>query len=167
MVGSGGTSADTSGNGGDAGGDSDPRCSVVWGTPKADPSFNGLRGTLNGQPLDSSDADATVSYCAADGPPATPNLRTYVSLPGMSLWFDATCGARVTTPNETDWHQLEIELSATVTKSAPPNVGGYVENVRAIGHVRLEGQSLDGPFSLDADFDLAVGIVDPCILPPG
>jgi hypothetical protein len=93
-------------------------------------------------------------------------LNVYVPLPGMSLWFGAGCTASVTTPNETDWHELEADVSAEVAKP-PPAESGLADPPTASGHVRLQGQSGDGPFELDADFYFDIGVKDPCIRLPG
>ena len=55
----------------------------------------------------------SASYCRKDGPPEVANLAVYVPLPGMSLWF-SSCGASITTPNDTEWHALESQLSDAI-----------------------------------------------------
>jgi hypothetical protein len=167
-------SCGASSNEGDAGGAaSDARCMLAWGTP-TDPGYRGLRGTLNGQALsvDGTDVRGGIAFNFANGPgPAPEPDDIYIPLPGLSLWLERGCGARVTSPDDTIWHELDIQLSGSVAKPVSSNIvvgngqPGFSATVMS-GHVRLEGQALDGPVSLDADFCLDANVADSCAPPP-
>jgi hypothetical protein len=172
IAGAGGTSSLPIGNSGGAPDATlDSSCGVERATPKTDPGFRGVRGTLNGEPFSAEDGDARASipYCPKDGFPAEANLLTYVPLPGQTLWF-GVCGAKVTSPDETDWHALETHLSADVERPMfatpseddfnPPLVVG--PNGFVSGHVKLQGQDMNGPFVFEADFYLEVFVDNPC-----
>jgi hypothetical protein len=164
--GSGGANGHAVGSEAGAGGEA-ADCGAVWGTAASDPGYRGIRGTFNGQALDvdGKDTSARVAFCLENGPGPVPDLNIYFPLPGLSVNVDHGCQARVTSPNETMWHELELELAADVTKPAPnasdawsdPSAPTWSEqSVVASGNFRLTGRSGDGPFELAADFYLDV-----------
>ena len=164
--GSGGANGHSPGNEAGAGGEA-ADCGAVWGTPPSDPGYRGIRGTLNGQPLeiDGKDTSVRIAFCLENGPGPVPDLNIYFPLPGSSVNVDHGCEARVTSPNETTWHALETEISADVTEPTPnasdawsdPSVLAWSEQPGvASGTLRLHGESGDGPFELAADFYLDV-----------
>lgn len=162
----GGANGHAVGNEAGAGGEA-ADCGAVWATPPSDPGYRGIRGTFNGQALDidGKDTSARVAFCLENGPGPIPDLNIYFPLPGLSVNVDHGCQARVTSPNETMWHELETELTADVTKPTPnpadawsdPSAPTWSEQSGvASGTLRLTGQSGDGPFELTADFYLDV-----------
>jgi hypothetical protein len=172
---SGGTTGDAAFSEAGAGGASNSSCSAAWGTP-SDPGYRGLHGTLNGQPLDvdGKAIETGISFCFPDGPGTTPGgIGGYIPLPGMSLWF-GDCGARVTSPSDTEWHELDIQISTNValptmnsTVTSGPNWGQPTwGNTVSSGHLHIEGQGTSGPLSIDADFYLDMPVVDSCAPPP-
>jgi hypothetical protein len=171
--GNGAASGDAAGNGGEAGGaPSDSNCSLTWGTPN-DPGYRGLRGTFDGQALsvDEKDMLAGIAFCFQDGPGRTPdNLTVYIPLPGMSLWIDNGCQARITSPEDTTWHELDTEVSAAVAMPAMNTTAVRQpswEGSAMSGHLRLLGQAASGTVTIDADFYLDLGVGDPCApVPP-
>jgi hypothetical protein len=119
--------------------------------------------------VDGKDVDAGIAFCFGDGPGKTPDaLNAYVPLPGMSLWLEDGCRARITSPDDTTWHTLAVELSAAV---AEPAMNTTVisepawQSSAMSGHVRLEGQVASGHVTIDADFYLDLGVGDSCAAP--
>jgi len=146
-------------------------CAVSWGSPASDPGYRGLRGAFNGQALnvDGDYATATVSICQKNGVGPTPVFSVNFAPPGLSFEF-GPCAARMTSPTDTDWHDLTIHLSTAV---ADPTAGTSAEPATVLmdpamsGHVQLQGESADGPIVIDADFCLDARLNDPCALKPG
>lgn len=167
----GGTSGDTASNEAGAGGaSSNSSCSAAWGTP-SDPGYRGLRGTLNGQALsvDGKDINSGIGFCFPDGPGATPGgVGGYFPLPGMSLRI-SSCRAEITSPSDTVWHDLDVQLAAEVSM---PVMGTGVTNEPiwdgsvARGTVHLDGEGPDGPITIDAEFCLDLVVIDSCAPPP-
>jgi len=167
---SGGSGGHAASPGGEAGGAlSASECSVAWGSPPSDPGYRGMRGTFDGQALnvEGKDATAWVAFCRDEGPGPTPDLRIYFALAGMSFWLENGCQARVTTPEETTWHELDVRMSAAVVKLVLDVNGAVSGDPTVSGHFSLEGQSANGPVTLDADFYLNVVMKDPCMILPG
>jgi hypothetical protein len=167
----GGTGGDTmSAEAGAGGASPDASCHVVWGTP-SDPGYRGIRGTVNGQPLsvDADDMAAEVGFCFPDGPGETPAGCGFgFSVLGMTVGA-GDCQARITSPSDTIWHDLDIQLSVvaalpTADTSAVKQPAWHSSVMS--GHVHLQGQGSYGPITIDADFYLELRVRDSCAPPP-
>lgn len=120
--------------------------------------------------MDGNDTGPGISFCFPDGPGETPgSISGYFPLPGMSLWIDGGSKARITSPDDTVWHPLAVELSASVVLPAldtqlatqPAWATSFTS-----GHVLLQGEGPHGPVTIDADFALGLGVSDACAPPP-
>ena len=143
----------------------DSECNSVWGEPASDPNYRGIRGTLNGQPLsvDASDTNMWIAFCPMDGPGTEPVFDIYFSTANKSFRLQG-CAAHVTAPNDTAWRPLQMTLSAAAAMPILGLTDFEVDpaNPAVSGHVTLQGDALDGPVDLDADFYLDASIENPC-----